>query len=257
MPLALGQHRHARHGPVADPPLGGVEDPAQRDLVGRVDQHPQVGDRVAHLAALVEAHPADDLVGLAGPDEHLLEHAGLGVGAVEDRDVGRPHPGLVGERVDLLRHEAGLVVLVVGDVAHDPLAGAGVGPELLGLAALVVADHRVGGVEDRLGRAVVLLEQDRAGVGEVLLEVEDVADVGAPEGVDRLVGVADHHQLARGSTRSASGSRSFGVRRRTTGGSGRTGRGWCPGTRRRGRGGTGAGSSPVRRETPGRGGPWS
>ena len=26
---------------------------------------------------------------------------------------------------------------------------------------------------------------------------QDVADVGAPEGVDRLVGVADHHQLGR------------------------------------------------------------
>jgi hypothetical protein len=60
---------------VIDAALGRVEDPAQRDLVGGVDQHPQVGERVAHLLALVEAHPADDLVGLAGADEHLLEDA--------------------------------------------------------------------------------------------------------------------------------------------------------------------------------------
>ena len=96
-----------------------------------------------------------------------------------------------------LGDEPRLVVLVVGDVADDPRAVAGVGPEALRLAALVVADHGVGGVEDGLGRAVVLLEQDRGGVGEVLLEVEDVADVGAAEGVDRLVGVADDHQLGR------------------------------------------------------------
>ena len=45
-------------------------------VVGGVDQHPEVGQRVADLLALVEAHPAaDDLVGLAGADEHLLEDA--------------------------------------------------------------------------------------------------------------------------------------------------------------------------------------
>ena len=86
-------------------------------------------------------------------------------------------------------------MLVVGDVPDDPLTVTGVGPQPLLLAPLVVADHRVGGVEDRLGRAVVLLQQDRGGVGEVLLEVEDVADVGPAEGVDRLVRVTDHHQL--------------------------------------------------------------
>ena len=88
-PLALGQRLDARDRAVADAALGGVEDPAQRDVVGRVDQHPQVGQRVADLAPLVEAHPADDLVGQADPDEHLLEHPGLRVGAVEDRHVGR------------------------------------------------------------------------------------------------------------------------------------------------------------------------
>ena len=49
--------------------------------------------------------------------------------------------------------------------------------------------------EDRLGRAVVLLELDHGGVGEVLLELEDVADVGAAEAVDRLRIVADDRQV--------------------------------------------------------------
>ena len=91
--------------------------------------------------------------------------------------------------------ERRLVVLVVGDVADDLLAVAGVGPQPLVLAALVLGDDGVGGGEDRLRRAVVLLEQHDLGVREVLLELEDVADVGAAEGVDRLVGVADDAQL--------------------------------------------------------------
>ena len=59
-----------------------------------------------------------------------------------------------------------------------------------------MGDDRVGGVEDRLGRAVVLLEADDLGVGVVALELEDVADVGAAPGVDRLVVVADHGEVA-------------------------------------------------------------
>ena len=65
------------------------------------------------------------------------------------------------------------------------------------LRRLVAGDDGVGGAQDRLGRAVVLLEQDRAGVGVVLLELLDVADRGAAEGVDRLVGVTDDDELAR------------------------------------------------------------
>ena len=42
-------------------------------------------------------------------------------------------------------------------------------------------------VEDRLRRAVVLLELDDLGVREVVLEVEDVPDVRAAEAVDRVV----------------------------------------------------------------------
>ena len=213
-PVAARERLHARLRALTDAALGGVEDAPQRHLVVGVGQHPQVGQRVSHLAPLVEPHPADHAVGHADPDEDLLEHPGLGVGAVEDRDVAGPRLALVGQPVDLLGDEPGLVVLVVADVADDPVAVAGVGPEVLRLAPVVAADHRVGGVEDGLGRAVVLLQQDRGRVGEVDLEVHDVADVGAAERVDRLVGVADHHQLRRGH-RSASpppsGASSIGV----------------------------------------------
>ena len=46
------------------------------------------------------------------------------------------------------------------------------------------------------GRAVVELEMDHFGVGIVVLEVEDVADVGLPPAVDRLIGIADDEEIA-------------------------------------------------------------
>ncbi|GAB3863819.1 hypothetical protein GCM10027610_111160 [Dactylosporangium cerinum] len=87
-------------------------------------------------------------------------------------------------------------MLGVGDIADDLLAGALVAPQALGLALGVAADDGVGGGQDRLGGAVVLLQQDGAGVGIVALELEDVADRGAAERIDRLVGVTDDAQLA-------------------------------------------------------------
>ena len=68
---------------------------------------------------------------------------------------------------------------------------AGVGPQRLRLALEVVVDHGVGGVEDRLGAAVVLVEHDRRDLGERVLELQDVAEVGAAEPVHRLVAVTD------------------------------------------------------------------
>ena len=93
--------------------------------------------------------------------------------------------------------EARLVVLVLGPEAHDPVAAADVGPQVLGLAVDVVGDHGVGGVEDRLRAAVVLVEDDRRdALREGVLELHDVAQVGAAEAVDRLVAVADHGDVA-------------------------------------------------------------
>ena len=185
--VARGVGVEPADGAVAHAPLRHVEHPLDRHLVGRVHHRPQVGERVLDLAPVVEAGAADDLVRDAGPHERLLEHPALRVGPVEDRHVA---PARVADLVQL-RHLAGhplrLVDLVLGVEAGDGLAAALVGPELLRLAAHVVGDDRVGGVEDGLGRPVVLLEQDHRGVGERLLELEDVGDVGAPEPVDRVV----------------------------------------------------------------------
>ena len=70
------------------------------------------------------------------------------------------------------------------------------GPEAFLLAILVLPDHGGRGVEDDLRRPVVPLEADGAGFGEVLFEVEDVAQVGAAPLVDRLVRIPDDGEVA-------------------------------------------------------------
>ena len=125
----------------------------------------------------------------------MLQHPRLGVGAVQQRDVGAagalPHQGL-----DLLDDPARLVAVGEGLIHADRLAGAAVGPQALAEALGVVADQGVGGVEDVAVGAVVLLQADHALHPEVALEVAHVADLGAAETVDRLVVVA-HAEQAR------------------------------------------------------------
>ena len=100
-----------------------------------------------------------------------------------------------------------------------------------GRARRVVGDHRVGGVEDALARAVVLLHDDDRRLGEHLLELQQVPEVGPTEFVDRLILVADHHHVAVLLARASAPAP--------------TARRWCPGTRRPARGGSAAPPLPA------------
>ncbi|MNE64630.1 hypothetical protein D3C80_1600510 [compost metagenome] len=79
-------------------------------------------------------------------------------------------------------------------VQAQRFAIAAVGPQLLAQAIAVVGDQGVGSFEDAGGGAIVLLQADHYGVGEVGAVLVDVLDLGAPPAVNRLVVVAHHHQ---------------------------------------------------------------
>ena len=71
-----------------------------------------------------------------------------------------------------------------------------VGPQVLLARRRVVRDHRVRRFEDPLRRPVVLVEHDDRRFGERVLELQEVAEVGAAELVDALRVVADDHDAA-------------------------------------------------------------
>ena len=217
--------------------------------VERVGEQRQVGDRVLDLGALVELGPTDHLVGDLAAHERVLDHPRHRVRAVQDRDL-RARGALVEETLDLADDEPRLGVLVVERARRGRRPLPQLAPQPLGDAAAIVGDHRVGRRQDRLGRAVVLLELHHAGIGEVLLEVEDVAHVGSAEAVDRLAVVAHHRQVAMArDARTLVPARAPGARLRRAAGAAGTARSWCPGTRRRARGGTSRSSARAPPET--------
>ena len=195
-PLDAGELVEPRHAGVADAALGHVEHALDVDLVGRVDERSQVRHRVLDLTPVVEARAADHLVRHAHAHERLFDHAALGVGAVEHGDLAPVHAVVAVQLLRRAGHPDRLVALVLGVVADDAVAHAGVGPQRLRLAFDVVLDHRVGSVEDRLRRPVVLIEHDRRDVRKRILELKNVPEVSPAKFVHTVV-----HQHAVGEVR--------------------------------------------------------
>ena len=181
---------------VAEAALGRVDDALEGEVVGRLGDQAEVGEGVADLGALVEAEAADDLVGEADRDEALLELAGLELGADEDGDV-----------VEASRPSC------MCDSISSPTRRASSGPSQTPMTRTFspspASVHRVLPRRPALwamrpsaaarmwrGRAVILLEPDDLRAGEVLLEAQDVGDLGAAPGIDRLVVVADAAEVA-------------------------------------------------------------
>ena len=100
------------------------------------------------------------------------------------------------ELLDILADDAGLLLIVPAALHLDLLAGAAVGAERLAETSLIVRDEARRRAEDIGGGAVVALEPDDLGAGEVRLEAEDVVDLGATPAIDRLVVVADAADVA-------------------------------------------------------------
>ena len=204
---------------VAEAALGGVDNTLEGEVVGgRLDQ-PQISDCVADLGSLVEAEAADDLVGEPDRDEALFELARLELGSNEDCGFIEAE-AIAMQAFDLVADPARLFRAIPDADGPHFLTIAGLGPQGLAEAASVMGDKSIGSGKDVRCRAVILLEADDLRAGEILFEAQDVRDLGASPGVDRLIIVADARRGCGEARRSASATR--------------TAPGWCPDIRRRG-----------------------
>src|SRR5204862_118809 len=150
----------------------------------------QICERVADFGALIEAKTPDDAIGDAGRDEAVFEFARLVLRAHQNGDVveGLANPL---RAFDFLADAARFLGAVPHAQHLDLLARVELGPELLAEATAIVGDHARGGAEDVRGGAVILLQPDDLGAGELLLELQDILDLRAAPRIDRLVVIAD------------------------------------------------------------------
>ncbi len=188
---ALGaEHRTHLGGQVHDVVEQGVVAP---EAGGPAQRRP----RLAHLRPLEEPLGPAQLIGHPGVGESPFVDRGLGVGAVEDRDLARRHA-----RGDEVADAAGGALGLGGLVPVLRVGGFGAGLALrdqfeavFGGPAAGVGEDAVGEVHDLGGGAVVPDELDHRRVRVPVAEVQQVIGGGAGEGVDGLAGVADDAQV--------------------------------------------------------------
>ena len=168
-----------------------------REVVVFVGDGGQVRDNVLDFRAFVELRSTDEPVRHALAHENFFECASLSVRPIEHRNIAVGHPGIV-KRRDFVCDKLRFIVLSDSRVTRDRLARAAIAKQFLRHRGVeVVSDNGVRRIEDVLGRAVVLLEDNDAGTRKILPELENVADVCSAECVNRLVGVTHHRDGRR------------------------------------------------------------
>ena len=156
-----------------------------RHRVARVRDHAQVREHVLDVRRLdeLEAAALDERdVGRCSSSSRSKEWK------LERKSTAISSSGTPSSRSSRMRwaDEARLAALVARADQHRALPRRRLRAQHLRVLLRRAVDDRVGEVEDRLRRAVVLLERDDPRAGEELREVHDVAEVGAAEGVDAL-----------------------------------------------------------------------
>ena len=171
-----------------------LQHPGAGRPVARVLGEAQDREQVLDVRGLEELQPAELHERDVAAGELDLERGAVARRAEEHRLRLQGRAGLP-RREDLGADVVGLRGVVADGDELRPHPGAPLGPEVLGEALARLGDDGVGGTEDGLGRAVVLLEGDDVRPRlEVPGEVEDVAHLRRPEAVDRLGVVADDGQ---------------------------------------------------------------
>ena len=192
------------HCGFADAARGRVDHAGEGDGVVRVEDELHVAEDVFNFGAVVEGESADHVVLNLIAAQGLFDQSRLRVGAIQDGASGRSvgiagaGGGLAEVLLDAVGDEEGFVFAVWGLIEADHGAALAGGEERLALALGVVGDDGGRAFEDDLRGAIVLFEADGADVGEVLLELENIFDVGPAPTVDGLVLVADDAYVARG-----------------------------------------------------------
>ena len=137
------------HGGVADAAARHVDDALEGEVVGRLRDDAEIGERIADLGALVEARAADDAVVQAERDEAVLEGAHLERGAHQDGDLVQ-RVALALQLLDLLADGAGFLLRIPrrGDRDLRRVGIDRVGEQRLAEPAFVMGDEVRGGAED-------------------------------------------------------------------------------------------------------------
>ena len=139
---------------------------------------------------------ADNIVRNRLADELVLDQPGLRVCPVQHREI------FVGKRmilshfpVNILRDKGSFIRRAAERPEMNKAPRPFFRPQLFVFTMRVVADDGIRRIQNVLGGTVILFELDDKCVRILCFKIQDIADIGAAELVDRLVIVADNAQI--------------------------------------------------------------
>ena len=196
----LGRLRRGRHCIQQAPGLGRpktrqqLRHPKARQPAARVLRPAQHRQKVLDVRRLQELQPAELDKRDVAARQLQLQRGTVVAGAEQHRLLLEPQAALA-LRQHMVGHPPCLGQLIGHRHQQRALGAGAVAPQGLGMALGRQRDHRIAGVQDRLGRAVVAVQCDDPGGGTKLRrKAQDVADLGGAKAVDRLRVVAHHGQ---------------------------------------------------------------
>ena len=181
------------HPPDPQVPFRQIHDPPERQVVLQ-DDHAQIAQRVFDLRPGEELDPAVDPVGDLRFQQRLFQRTGHVMRPVEQRHLP------VGDLLLVLFFDLGddprrFLVRVHGKMEHHRTAVRQRRGQVFSDPVPVFSDQRIRRRQDLRRGTVVLQHHDRLHIREMLVEVQQILDVRAAPGVDRLVRITHDEQV--------------------------------------------------------------
>ena len=156
----------------------------------RIIKQAQISQRILDFLALIELRTADHRIGDTALNQHFLEYTRLRVSAVQHCHIAQLSAFIQLQLLHIFNHIACFISFIVRLIVNDFRTVAVGSPQIFRLASAVIVDNGIGGIQNNLRAAIVLLQFHQLGIGIILFEIKDILDIGTAPAVNALVGIA-------------------------------------------------------------------
>ena len=191
----MARAEQAFHGHIAESPRRHVRNAQQADVVVRVDEDLQIGEKIADFRPVKETLATNQMVTDAGRAKRGFKRTRLHIRPEQNGVVQPGDPVCAARKFNLFDQVARFIIVIGVGAQNNLVTPAFARPELFGAAAHIVFDDGVGGIKDDVCRAVILFELDDFHLREMFFQVEQVADFSTAPAVNTLVVVAHHAEI--------------------------------------------------------------
>ena len=191
--MQIGCFHYLTDSRVTKTSCGVVDDSTQRLLIIRISHYTEIGYDILDFLTLIEGQSAVNAVWYSILAHLLLKRTALRIRTIKDGKVTILSTLLSSDTLNVVAYDDSLLLVAIGGLQRESLALFVLAEDILANLSFVLANQRVSCLNDELRRTVVLLQfKEACALRVLLLEIEDIVDIGTSEAIDALRIVANH-----------------------------------------------------------------